>query len=205
MSPTVERIQALIKQNNDIPTHIFMKLGIPKNALSVWKKGAANPSVDALLKISNHYNVTLDYLVKGIDTNDLDVCNEKTYCTDTSINTSQENLDSVIERILELVDKSGLKDKEILKKMDISNSSMISDWRTGRSKSPTIQNIVKFASFFNVSTDYLLTGQKKYDYLSQKELEWLELYKQLSLADESVRNECIGFVKGYIKGTQTTK
>ena len=199
MSPTVERIQMLIKQHNDIPTHIFIKLGIPKNALSIWKTGKANPSVDALVKISNHYNVSLDYLIKGIDNKQSDIHKKNSYYTEAQVNTSQENMGCVIDRILELIDKSGLKDKEILKKMDISNLSIISDWRTGRSKSPTIQNVVKFAAFFGVSTDYLLTGKEEYNSLTKEELEWLELYKQLSLADEHIRDECIGFVKGYIK------
>ncbi|MCM1221370.1 MAG: helix-turn-helix domain-containing protein [Lachnospiraceae bacterium] len=112
-------------------------------------------------------------------------------------------MDTVITRILNLIDKSNLNDKQILKELDISNSSIISDWRTGRSKSPTIQNIIKLSNFFGVSTDYLLTGKEKYYNLSDDEVEWLELYKQLSLNEQRFKDECIGFVKGYIKRGDT--
>ncbi|GFI16820.1 HTH-type transcriptional regulator Xre [Lachnospiraceae bacterium] len=105
MSPIVERIQLLFINNNQTPAHVFEKLGMPKNALSIWKTGKAKPSSDA---------------------------------------------------------------------------------------------IIKLACYFNVSTDYLLIGVEKYDKLSSDEVDWLNLYKQLSSSDDSVRNECIGFVKGYI-------
>lgn len=108
-------------------------------------------------------------------------------------------LDPIIERILNLIDKSGLKDKQVLKKLEISNSSTITDWRSGKSKSPSAQNIIKFASFFKVSTDYLLTGKENFDNISEDEIEWLNLYKQLSQGDQQAKDECIGFVKGYIK------
>lgn len=108
-------------------------------------------------------------------------------------------MEPVIARILELIDKSNLTDKQILKELDISNSSIISDWRTGRSKSPTIQNIIKLSNFFKVSTDYILTGKEKFDAISEDEREWLDLYKQLSHGDQKAKAECVGFVKGYIK------
>ncbi len=108
-------------------------------------------------------------------------------------------MDPIIKRILNLIDQSGLKDNQVLKKLEISNSSTITDWRSGKSKSPSAQNIIKFAAFFNVSTDYLLTGKEKFDNISEDEIEWLDLYKQLSQGDSQAKAECIGFVKGYIK------
>lgn len=106
MSPTVERIQELFKQHNDTPTRVLEQLGLPRNALSVWRSERANPSVEALIKLSNYFNVSLDYLV---------------------------------------------------------------------------------------------TGYEKYNDLSEDEIEWLKLYKQLSQGDLQTKAECIGFVKGYIK------
>lgn len=108
-------------------------------------------------------------------------------------------MDETIQRILTLIDNSGLTDKQILKELDVSNTStLITDWRTGRSKSPQIKHIIKLADFFQVTTDFLLVGVEKYDKLSSDEIAWLNLYKQLSSSDDNIRNECIGFVKGYI-------
>lgn len=109
-------------------------------------------------------------------------------------------MEAVIERILNLIDKSELNETQILKKLEISNSSTITDWRKGKSKSPSIKNVIKFANFFGVSTDYLLTGNINFDVISKEEQEWLDLYKQLSqTADSHTKDECIGFVKGYIE------
>lgn len=108
-------------------------------------------------------------------------------------------MDAVIERILSLVDKSELNEKQILQKLDISNSSTITDWKKGKSKSPSIKNVIKFADFFGVSTDFLLTGKINSDSITEKEKEWLSLYQDLSLCEPSVQAECIGFVKGYIE------
>ncbi len=108
-------------------------------------------------------------------------------------------MDAVIERILNLIDKSEFNETQILKKLEISNSSTITDWRKGKSKSPSIKNVIKFANFFDVSTDYLLTGNVNFDNITEEEKEWLNLYKQLSQTDSHIKDECIGFVKGYIE------
>lgn len=65
MSPVVERIQALFTDNSAKPAQVFQKLGIPKNALSIWKTGKANPSADAIVKISDYFSVSTDYLLTG--------------------------------------------------------------------------------------------------------------------------------------------
>lgn len=105
-------------------------------------------------------------------------------------------MDKTIERILSLIENSGLTDKEILRKLDVSTSStLISDWRKGRSKSPQIKHITKIADIFNVSTDWLLTGEKKYN-LSSSESEWLNLYNQLTPEEQQ---HCLRFIKGYIE------
>lgn len=109
-------------------------------------------------------------------------------------------MEKVIDRILNLIDKCELNEKQILQELEISNSSTITDWRTGKSKSPSTKNIIKFANFFGVSTDYLLTGTINSDIITEEEKEWLDLYKQLSQIDSHSKDECIGFVKGYIAG-----
>lgn len=65
MSPVVERIQTLFTNNVEKPAQVFHKLGIPKNALSIWKTGKANPSSDAIVKISDYFSVSTDYLLTG--------------------------------------------------------------------------------------------------------------------------------------------
>lgn len=72
----------------------------------------------------------------------------------------------------------------------------ITSWRNG--VTPNGETLLKFANFFDVSTDFLLTGKEKYHHLDDTELFWLDLYEQLSLCNPKIKDECIGFVQGYI-------
>ena len=60
----------------------------------------------------------------------------------------------VVDRILQLRDENNLTSKELENKAGLANSS-ISQWKRGKG-SPSLINIVKLASFFNVSSDYIL-------------------------------------------------
>ena len=60
----------------------------------------------------------------------------------------------MIERILFLMDKEGIKPKELIIKLGL-NHSAITDWKNGKAK-PGTEAIIKIAEYFNVSTDYLL-------------------------------------------------
>lgn len=80
----------------------------------------------------------------------------------------------------------------------------VTSWKNGAI--PNGETLLKFANYFNVSTDYLLTGKEKYKDLNSSEEHWLDLYKQLSCCSLDIQNECIGFVKGYIaRGTVDIK
>ncbi len=88
----------------------------------------------------------------------------------------------------------------ITKQLGMSTGT-VAKWKDGII--PNGETILKFAKHFNVSTDYLLTGKEKFKDLSKEEQEWLDLYVQLSSIDQSVKDECIGFVKGYIARGKT--
>lgn len=73
------------------------------------------------------------------------------------------------------------------------SSGTVANWKNG--KLPNGDTLLKFADFFDVSTDYLLMGKKNIDELSESEKNWLYLYSQLS---DYNKIECVGFIKGYI-------
>lgn len=59
-----DRVLNLIDKNN-ATSYILEKNGIIKNGttvLSQWRQGRQKPSVDALLKIADYFNVSLDWL-----------------------------------------------------------------------------------------------------------------------------------------------
>lgn len=70
-----------------------------------------------------------------------------------------------------------------------------------KNTTPSAEVILKLADYFNVSTDYLLRGSfPTSQKISTEEQVWMDLYKRLELLEnDRDRNECIGFVKGYIQ------
>jgi len=65
----------------------------------------------------------------------------------------------VQNNVIALLDASGKSDAEIEKDLHLPRSTVY-DWRNGRSKSYK-KYISEIASYFNVSTDYLLGNEQK--------------------------------------------
>lgn len=59
-----------------------------------------------------------------------------------------------------LRDSRGLKDSDVAKATGITKSTF-SDWKNGRSK-PKDEKLLKIADFFDVTLDYLRTGENSY-------------------------------------------
>jgi transcriptional regulator with XRE-family HTH domain len=106
-------------------------------------------------------------------------------------------METFVDRIQYLINKNNLKASYVLNQLDLSGST-ITDWKKGKGR-PSAEAIIKFATFFNVSTDYLLLGIHEENSLDISEKEWLNLYHQLSDHDKI---ECTGFIKGYIAASQ---
>ncbi|WP_251389929.1 helix-turn-helix domain-containing protein [Mediterraneibacter agrestimuris] len=101
----------------------------------------------------------------------------------------------MITRILDLIDASGLSDSAMCKELELGNG-IIGKWRKGIQK-PSTDAIIKVASYFNVSTDYLLLGTNRVSTsFSVEDAEWLSLIHQLP---KNAKLEFKGELKGYIK------
>jgi transcriptional regulator with XRE-family HTH domain len=61
---------------------------------------------------------------------------------------------TTVEKIIHLIEKSGQSDYEIARSVELDRNS-ISSWRAGRAK-PSADALNKIATYFNVTTDYLL-------------------------------------------------
>ncbi len=62
-----ERIQLIIKANNESPSSFADKIGIQRSSLSHVISGRNKPSLDFLSKIINHYpNVNASWLITGV-------------------------------------------------------------------------------------------------------------------------------------------
>ncbi|MDR2655524.1 MAG: helix-turn-helix domain-containing protein [Oscillospiraceae bacterium] len=69
---------------------------------------------------------------------------------------------STVERIIALMDKQGINGKVLTTELGISSSS-VTEWKKGKAK-PSVEAIVKIAQYFQVTTDWLLTGEENSKY-----------------------------------------
>lgn len=99
-----------------------------------------------------------------------------------------------IDRILDLIKKSGKTDKAITLDLELSNSA-ISEWKKGKAF-PKTDAIVKLAQYFDVSVDYLLglTNTKRPDKqeVSEQAMRVAELFDSL---DEKSKAKAEGFLE----------
>lgn len=101
------------------------------------------------------------------------------------------------ERIMELIDNSGLSDLSICKELGLGNGS-IGKWRKGTQR-PSVEAIIKLASYFGVTTDYILTGKEEpSSSISMEDEELLGYYHSLSKTDQRwIMGQMIDLIKKY--------
>lgn len=57
----------LCQSNNVTPYRVAADTGITRSTFTDWKNGRSKPSVTKLKKIADYFNVSLDYLMTGVD------------------------------------------------------------------------------------------------------------------------------------------
>ena len=65
------RLQKLRKENGYSQEELAEKLGISRQAVSKWERAESSPDTDNLILLAELYNVSLDYLLKISDENEL--------------------------------------------------------------------------------------------------------------------------------------
>lgn len=96
-----------------------------------------------------------------------------------------------------LLKEKGIKTSDVARATGLS-ATFFSEWKKGKSKTPSLINMQKIANYFGVTVDYLLTGEEKiYDTptYSDDYFEIVSLYSQLTDAQkETVLNMLRSFV-----------
>lgn len=62
-----DRIQELRKKNGFSQEEFASVLGVSRQAVSKWESGQSNPDLDKIVSISELFNVSTDYLLKGME------------------------------------------------------------------------------------------------------------------------------------------
>jgi transcriptional regulator with XRE-family HTH domain len=60
-----ERIKELRNQNNVSQQKLADLLNLTQQAIGKWESGKAEPNIDAIIKMSKIFNVTVSYLILG--------------------------------------------------------------------------------------------------------------------------------------------
>ena len=67
MERIIDRILKLVEAKGIKANDMAKDLNLSSGAVSIWKSGKSVPGVDALQKISEYFNVSLDYLIVGTE------------------------------------------------------------------------------------------------------------------------------------------
>ena len=79
MSSFNDRIDELLKLNKKTKVELAQYANISTQSFHDWKKRGTIPAADIALKIAEFLNTTVEYLVKGVNTNPLADENQKLY------------------------------------------------------------------------------------------------------------------------------
>lgn len=136
---TTNRLKSLRKAKGMKQSELGELLNVQDAAISKYESGKIPLTGDTLLKLSEIFNVSVDYLL-GLSKPESSVTREFGF------------------RLRELRASEGITQLQMAEILDISKSN-ISKYEAGTVE-PGIDTIVKIAKFFNVTTDYLF-GMKK--------------------------------------------
>lgn len=94
ISAFAERLTALRENKGKKRQDVADDIQISRASLEYYEKGKRKPDIEVLLKLADYYNVTCDYLLKGVKTENVSI-NEVTGLSDEAIDELQKGKNSV--------------------------------------------------------------------------------------------------------------
>ena len=114
--------------------------GVPIACISSYVRGLQAPYIDTLIKLSDYFKCSIDYLLGR---------------TDKTCKKAYKNKVPFAQRFKELLKLNNCPSyNNTFGEMEISKSSFY-EWKRGDSL-PTLENLVRLAEFFDCSVDFLL-------------------------------------------------
>ena len=129
------RIKELRLERNLTCEELGKIMGVSKVSVWQWENNINYPNNKILIKLTNFFNVTSDYLL-GLP--------------NSNINLSF----GVSQKIKHLREKNKKSQEELASSLNVKRYT-VSDWENERTE-PNIESIIKLCKIFNVSADYLL-------------------------------------------------
>lgn len=73
MSGLLERVKELMKESGITAKQLTKELSISSSSFTDWGKGKGSPSLETVVKFSNYFKVSIDWLVNGKEFQQADV------------------------------------------------------------------------------------------------------------------------------------
>lgn len=134
----VANIDSLAKKANMSRNKALIESGAGKDFVTNITQKGQTPAVSKVVQLAKYFGVSVDYLL-GLDV-ELNVKEKLGVCK--------------IPKLFELMKERNITAKKLSDDTKISTGN-ISDWKSGRS-TPSAERIVLLATYFGVSSDYLL-------------------------------------------------
>lgn len=127
------------------PTALLKSLGMSTSSVTSWKKGVT-PSINTVYRLAESLGVDPAVLIDSAARPALDSCNSG-------------GIAMFYDVYADLCSNAGKKPSVVAAELGI-NKSNVSNWKNN-GYTPRGDALQKIADYFNVSTDYLLTGEQK--------------------------------------------
>lgn len=134
-----ERIKELISEKNFDAESLSEIIGVEQSVIYKWWAAVSLPSLNNLIKLSDYFNCTTDFLL-GLK--------------EHSDNVSFKKNPPFSIQLKIIFNKFNTTEYIVSKKSGISRS-LFHYWLTGKNI-PSIDNIVKLAEYFDCTVDYLI-------------------------------------------------
>lgn len=105
---------------------------------------------------------------------------------------------TILKIIVENINNSGLSEKDCLKVCSIG-ANFLTDWKSGKSKFPSYDKIVKLAQYLNIDLDYLFLNKEQSKYtFTKSDIDFIGKFKALSGIDQKrILKQIDSFLQDY--------
>ncbi|MCL2555657.1 MAG: helix-turn-helix domain-containing protein [Firmicutes bacterium] len=138
LSAFVESLQDLMTTKDIKPTDIHKATKISLNVIYAWFRHDCIPTVDSLSVLSNYFDCSVDYL-----------CGRTEHSIIKAVNPTPFHI-----RFSFIMNKSGMSFRELSTKTKVSLAGLHGFIKGTRK--PLLDNLIRLATFFECSLDYLL-------------------------------------------------
>lgn len=104
----------------------------------------------------------------------------------------------ILKIIVEKINEVGLTEKDCLKSCGIG-LNFLTDWKSGKSKFPSYDKIVKLSQYLNIDLDYLFLNKKASKYtFTKSDIDFINKFKTLNDIDQKrILKQIDSFLQDY--------